>query len=237
MNQAAAKSNKILGALSDPEWHQLHTDIRLVRVPQREVVHAPLQPIMLVYFPLDCVLSMITVMENGDAVESGVVGCEGFSAPQLALGARVPESEMICQVPGRAVVMRADSFRTYLDTMPGFRDLVTAYLETLFNAMGQQIACNRLHTLTQRCARWLLATHDRVGSDSFQLTHEFLAIMLGVARTAVTAATGVLQQEGLITSARGVITIVDRARLEDAACECYGIITKGLNLAKPAKVS
>ena len=237
MNHSAARINHILGALSAVETAAVVGDLRLVHLPQGQVIHEPLEPIARVYFPIDCVLSLITVMENGDAVESSVVGREGFSAPQLVFGARVPSSAMICQVPGRAMVMNADAFRSHLQALPDFNLLIFAYMEMLFNFMGQSIACNRLHTLNQRLARWLLATQDRVGKDEFPLTQEFLAIMLGVARSAVTTTAGAQQQDGLITYTRGVITVLDRTRLEEAACECYAILTKGLNLAKPAKVS
>ena len=237
MSHMIARANNILGALPSTEFRSVYEDLKLVNLPQGASIHEPLELIERVYFPLDCVLSLITIMENGDAVESGVVGREGFSAPQLTFGARVPSSAMICQVPGTAMVMRADAFLAHFETLPEFKQLVLAYMEMLFNFMGQSIACNRLHPLSERLARWLLATHDRVGKNEFSLTQEFLAIMLGVARTAVTATASVLQQSGFISYARGVITIVDRKGLEGAACECYAVVTKGLNLALDEKMA
>lgn len=229
--------NRILGALPIDEFRLLEGDLTHALLPQHKTLYEPGSHIECVYFPLDCVLSLIAMMGNGDAVEVSVVGCEGFSAPQLVFGSRVPVTEMICQVPGRAVMMEAATFCSRFDTLPHFKRLVLAYMESLFNFMGQTVACNRLHTLTERFARWLLATHDRVGKDEFPLTQEFLAIMLGVARSAVTGAAGSFQQAGIIAYNRGVISIVDRARLEDAACECYAVIAKDLNLTFTAKIS
>ena len=237
MSNAIAQVNHILGALPAEEFATVLPDLRFIRLTQGQSIHEPFAPIERVYFPIDSALSLITIMENGTAVESGVVGREGFSAPQLVFGARVPASAMICQVPGQSMVMSADAFRAHLEALPEFKKLILAYMEMLFNFMGQSIACNRLHPLTQRLARWLLATQDRVDRNEFSLTQEFLSIMLGVARSAVTTAASSLQQKGLISYNRGVITILDRARFEDAACECYAVVTDGLNLRISEKVS
>lgn len=163
-------------------------------------------------------------MRDGTGVETGTVGCEGIGGVQAALHvARVP-SEMVCQVGGEAYSMSVDSFERALAEMPYLRSLVDYYLQCLMNLMSQSIACNRLHELTQRCARWLLLTRDRVGANEFHLTHEYLAYMLGVRRSGVTVAAGILRDAGAISYQRGNMKILNAKKLERTSCECYRVI-------------
>ncbi len=176
-----------------------------------------------VYFPTTAVLSVLTIMRDGAAVEIGTFGREGLSGAQLVLGGESTPSRLICQVPGDAYRMSVASFLHAFETSATLHRLATRYTEALFNFMGQSIACNRLHGVNERCARWLLLTHDRVDGDEFELTQEFLAIMLGVQRPVVSLAAAALQHAGFIRYRRGHVQVRDRAGLESAACECYEI--------------
>ena len=195
----------------------------------RDVVYDPDRTIVQIYFPTTAVLSVLTIMQDGGAVEIGTFGREGLSGSQVTFGASRPPSKTICQVRGNAHVLPVDIFLALFDSAPTFRRIVQRYTEALFNFMGQSIACNRLHTVNERCARWLLLTHDRVARDAFDLTQEFLAIMLGVRRPGVSIAAATLQAAGFIRYSRGHVEIIDREGLESAACECYKINALGFD--------
>lgn len=228
MPERALIGNRLLDALPLPELEAIETSLALTTFTARETVYRSREPIEHVYFPIDSALSVITRMGNGDSVEISMIGCEGLTGSQLIFNARVPESEMICQIGGPAASMGVKDFLRHLGAQPEFRRLVMAYMESLFNFMSQSVACNRLHNLNERCARWLLSTQDRIGRDAFYLTQEVLATMLGSARPAVTMAAGAPQDAGLIRYHRGSLTIVDRAGLESATCECYAITARSL---------
>lgn len=158
----------------------------------------------------------------GIQIEVGTIGREGTSALPLLLGAQTSANESYCQVPGAAIEMDAELFQS-LRTDEKFRQLLDRYVQSYVNMLGQLAACNRLHNVYERCARWLLMTHDRVDSDRIPLTHEFLAMMLGTQRSGVTIAAATLKNAGFIKYGRGVITILDWDGLKDASCECYDI--------------
>jgi CRP-like cAMP-binding protein len=221
--------NRILDAV--PEIEAASFRPHLVATPMKayDVIYAPKERIKNVYFPTTAVLSMITIMRNGSAVEIGTFGSEGLSGSQLVLGGERFPSQVICQVPGDAFRLSLDAFRSHLEKAPTFHRLVHQYVQALFNFMGQSIACNRLHSVNERCARWLLLTHDRVPGDAFKLTQEFLAIMLGVQRPVVSGAAYALQEAGYIRYRRGLVEILDRAGLASASCECYQINADGFN--------
>ncbi len=221
--EPTAFGNAILDALPDGEAAALRRDLNRVTLEVRDVLYEARQPLTEVFFPIGAVLSVLTVMRDGTAVEIGTFGREGLSGAQLVLGGEYAPSRMICQVRGDSMRLPVDAFTVHFASAPVFRRIVLRYTEALFNFMGQSIACNRLHTVDERCARWLLLTHDRVSADEFALTQEFLAIMLGVSRPGVTLAAGALQEAGCIRYSRGHVVIVDRERLESAACECYAI--------------
>jgi CRP-like cAMP-binding protein len=218
-----AFQNRILSALPDREQAVVRPDLERVTLRGRDILYPADEPLAFVYFPQGAVLSVLTVMQNGAAVEIGTFGLEGLSGAQLILGGDRAPSQMICQIPGETLRMPVDRFLYHLKTAPTFQRIVRRYTEALFNFMGQSIACNRLHTVDERCARWLLMSHDRVGGDQFDLTQEFLAIMLGVHRPGVSIAAASLQQAGFIRYIRGHVEIRDRKGLESAACECYKI--------------
>jgi CRP-like cAMP-binding protein len=176
-----------------------------------------------VYFPGDSVLSVISRMSDGGAVEVGTVGNEGMASVIVVLGGEANGNETVAQIPGTASRVPVGTFMEGLETQPEFRRLLNRYTAAYLSQVAQTAACNRLHGIEARCARWLLMTHDRVNEASrFPLTQEYLAIMLGVRRSGVSVAAGALRDAGLIRYSRGAIRVLDRAGLEAAACECYG---------------
>jgi CRP-like cAMP-binding protein len=175
-----------------------------------------------VFFPVDSVLSVVTQMRDGGSIEVGTVGREGVSAIPLLLGATTSANESYCQVPGRAVVISSDHFRGLLSAgNDQFRTVLNRFLQAYVNMLGQLAACNGKHSIYERCARWLLLTHDRVNSDKIDLSHQYLAMMLGSRRSGVTIALAALQQAGFIQYTYGHIVILNRSGLEQASCECY----------------
>jgi len=228
MSDQPATGNFLLDQLPASDRAAIGADLVPLQFEARQVLYRPGEPIEYVYFPSGCGLSVLTIMENGDCVEIGTIGREGLSGSQLIFHAFRPESEMICQVPGDAFALTTDRFLEHFESAPMLRHLVFGYTESMFNFMGQSIACNRLHNLNERCARWLLSMQDRVGRSQFYLTQEFLAMMLGTTRPAVTLTALALQEAGLIRYNRGNLAIVDRDGLERAACECYGVTARTL---------
>jgi CRP-like cAMP-binding protein len=213
----------MLDVLPAPEFETIFPRTGAVALASGEVLNRPGERIARIYFPTTCVLSVVTVMQNGDAVEIGTYGREGMSGAPAILGSADTPSQMLCQVPGDALALSIEDFTAALATCPVLEGLVRRYTLALFNFMGQSVACNRLHETAERCARWLSLTRDRVATDDFSLTQEFLAIMLGVHRPSVSVAAAALQSAGFIKYTRGRVTVLDRAGLADVACECYRV--------------
>jgi CRP-like cAMP-binding protein len=160
-------------------------------------------------------------MQDGEAIEAATVGNEGMIGVPLLLGTQQIPTQVIAQVPGDALRMKAEVFICEVYWGCPLHTLLLRYTQTLMNQFAQTAACNRLHSVEERCSRWLLMTRDRVNSDEFVLTHEFLSIMLGVRRASVSVVAAILQQAGFIRYRRGKVTILDREGLESASCECY----------------
>jgi len=213
----------MLDAIPASEFEAISSCLSASALASGEIVCRPGERIARIYFPTSCVLSVVTVMQNGDAVEIGTYGREGMSGAAVVLGSTSAPSQMLCQVPGETLSLPVEDFSRVLAVAPVLDALARRYTRALFNFMGQSVACNRLHETAERCARWLALTHDRVPTDEFSLTQEFLAMMLGVHRPSVSLAAGALQNAGFIKYTRGRVTIVDRKGLEEVACECYGI--------------
>ena len=192
----------------------------------RQQIYEAEEQINDVYFPLDAVLSVVARMEDGSEIEIGTIGREGTSAFPLLMGASSTANVCYCQVRGSAIKLPAEVFRELTATDTTLRQRLDRYLQAYVNMLGQLAACNRLHSIYARCARWLLMTRDRVDGDAFPLTQEFLAMMLGTDRSGVAIAAGTLQKAGFIQYTHGTITIVDRAGLEEAVCECYAVARK-----------
>ncbi|GAC1412227.1 MAG: Crp/Fnr family transcriptional regulator [Candidatus Velthaea sp.] len=193
------------------------------RLKLRQKIYDANAEIDRVYFPLTCVLSVVAEMQDGGMIEVGTVGHEGVSAIPLILGATTSENHSYCQVPGDAIALATPMFRHLAQNNPEFRRVLDRYVQSYINLLGQLAACNRLHSVYERCARWLLMTHDRVRSDALELTQEYLGMMLGTRRSGVAIAASTLRAAGFIRYAHGTITILDRPGLEEASCECYAL--------------
>jgi CRP-like cAMP-binding protein len=219
-----APSNHLLDALPPDLRVILEQTFERVRVPVRTVIYEPGAHIDQLYFPIDAVISVVTVLRDGAQIEVVTVGREGLTGAQALLDGATATSLTWCQVSGEAYRVPFVVFAELCALYAALRELVERYLSALIDVMAQSIACNRLHYVNERCARWLLMTHDRVGRDEFALTHDALSTMLGVRRAGVSVAAAALQQAGFISYARGRFTIVDPKGLKGAACECYAAI-------------
>ena len=223
MPLSSLRKNSILKALADDSVALVIERGAFVRLALRQEIYESEQPIHDVYFPLNCVLSVVARMRDGSQIEIGTIGREGMSALPLLMGASSTPHVCYCQVRGDAIKIPAALFHELTAADPGFRQLLDRYFQAYVNMLGQLAACNRLHSVNERCARWLLMTRDRVDVDQLPLTQEFLAMMLGTGRSGVAIAAATFQQAGFIKYAHGTITILDRPGLENAACECYEV--------------
>jgi CRP-like cAMP-binding protein len=223
-NKPRAITNRILSAIPPAEYEQLLPDLQLIPLKIRASLHEPGDPMPYVYFPNTGVISMLTVLENGDAIEIATVGNEGMTDISVFLGFEDSDSRLLAQVPGSALRMDSVRFREHVDRNTVLRRNLGYYAVSMFTLVAQSAACNRRHPLVERCARWVLMTHDRVDNHEFRITHEFLSEMLGVRRPSVSIALETLQRAGVIAYRRGRLMVLNRAGLEAASCECYGII-------------
>jgi CRP-like cAMP-binding protein len=219
----AVERSLILRGLSTSSIEKIFKAGSLRTLKLRDVIYDAEETIDFVYFPLDAVLSIVARMEDGAEIEIGTIGREGMSAFPLLMGASSTANVCYCQVRGSAIKLPASVFHELTASDRIFRQRLDRYLQAYVNMLGQLAACNRLHSIYARCARWLLMTRDRVDIDDFPLTQEFLAMMLGTDRSGVAIAAGTLQRAGFIQYTHGRITILDRSGLEDAACECYAV--------------
>ncbi len=218
--------NRLLASLAPADFARLSPQLTLVEMEKGRLICDPGDPIETVYFPHDCVISLMTLMENGAAIESATIGREGAFGLMAAIAPRQSMSRAIVQVPGRASRMTASALAEAVRHAPGLAGLIDRHNDALFGHAIQSVACNALHAVEARFCRWLLSCRDRIDSDTVALTQEFLADMLGVQRTTVTAVAGALQAKGLIRYRRGVVDILDRAGLEATACECYDAVRR-----------
>lgn len=219
-----ADGNRLLAALPRDEYERLRSDLESVELEVSAMLYRTDETISHVYFIDEGVSSMVQLTAGADPVEVGTVGKEGMVGIPVFLGAQSTQGTAFHQVPGRARRMSADRFREVV--LPGspLHDLLHRYLQAMMVMIAQSSACNRRHPIEQRCARWLCMTRDRVSTDQFLLTQEFLGQMLGVRRASVSAVAGQLQADGLIRYNRGQMLVVDRGGLEERTCECYRII-------------
>jgi len=226
--QTASAGNHLLESLPDAERESLMEHLRPAHLMVKTVLFDPGQPIPFVYFPVDGVISLVTPLADSNIVEVATIGNEGIVGVPLVFGGSLAV-RAISQVGGRTLRMDAGEFIRGLERLTEFRALVQRYVQALFGQISQAAACNRLHSNEERLSRWLLMSHDRVGTDTFPITHEFLGQMLGSRRATVTLSAGLLQSAGLIRYHRGRVTISDREGLESVSCECYGIIKAALD--------
>jgi len=216
--------NKILAALPPDEFGRMEAKLKPVRLELGETVYMPEQKMEYVYFITRGVVSLLAALENGATVEAGVIGPEGMVGIPVVLGADSTPNQALVQGEGEALRMSSNDVRIEFRNGGKLRDLTLRYTHTLFTQVAQTAACNRLHSIEQRLARWLLLTQDRVDSHEFVLTQDFLSRMLGVRRAGVSVAATTLKQAGLIDYHRGTMMVVDRKGLENYSCECYGIV-------------
>jgi CRP-like cAMP-binding protein len=216
----AKTGNRLLDALPGETLERLQPHFEPVTL----VIAAPLHAEEHVYFPTAGMISVVATMADGASVEIGIVGHEGMHSVAAILSEDTPSQSAMVQLPGRALRLKTGLLRQEMRVDAALQKLLLRYTEATLNAIAQSAACNRLHLLEQRCARWLLACHDRAGADSFPMTQEFLALMLGVQRPGVTLAARSLREHGLITYNHGTISVLDRRGLEAAACECNRVI-------------
>jgi CRP-like cAMP-binding protein len=230
-------SNRILSALPPEDYRRLTAEARLISLNAGDSLYPAEQPILNVHFILDGIGSVVATMDEGTSIEVMIVGWEGMVGLHAleAPDAIVPTTAFM-QVPGSVLEISAVAVRNEFKRGGAFQALMLPYLHFALVQISQCAACNRLHNLEERLARWLLMVHDRLRSNEFELTHEFLAQMLGTRRSSVTLSAGVLQRAGLLTYHRGKIQILDRKGLEDVACQCYSALKHSWDyLLKPGK--
>lgn len=219
--------NHLLASLPSADYDRLAATLDIIPLRLKHVVHAAGDTVQHVYFPGGGFLSVLTVLEDGGRVEVATIGQEGVAGLLAALDGGDPSpSETIVQAEmDTCYRMSRTDFRREMDQRGAFYELIARYMHAFYGVVAQSTACNAVHSVEQRLARWLLMAHDRVGRNEFPLTQEFLAMMLGATRPTVTVVAGMLQKAGLITYHRGHLTIVDREALESASCECYQVST------------
>lgn len=219
--QRQISKNRLLSGFPQGDFDQFFTTLEFVYLPTRRILCEAGTRIEHVYFMEEGLASLLTTMADGTSIEIGMIGREGLAGIAALLGGEVSAQRVIVQVAGTAHRMDLASCRTAFEQSAAVRDGLLHYSEFLFNLSAQTAACNSLHSVEQRCARWLLLSSDRIQSGSVPITHEFLSSMLGVRRVGVTTTVGNLERSGLIQSERGRITIVERDTLEATSCECY----------------
>jgi CRP-like cAMP-binding protein len=214
-------ANRLLAGLPAKALAQLRRHLEPVSLPRGQVLTKPGARIDYVYFPESGMVSLVHPLADGTQIEVGVIGREGFVGAAVLLGANSSPVEAMVQIPGSALRMRATVFRQQVARIKPFSDAAHRYAQALHLQVSQTAACNGRHLLHERLARWLLTAHDRADGDELPLSHEFLSMMLGTRRVGVTLALGTFRTAGIIKNRHGCVTVIDRANLEDAACECY----------------
>ena len=223
MGAESAPSNRLLSLLRREDQQRLRHHLEPVVLEYKRPLYGANERIEFVYFIESGVGSLVLTMTGGRAAEVGTIGNEGFVGLSILLGDDRAPTSVYVQVPGTGLRMKAETFCKELEQSGPMRATMLRYAHAFFNQVARSAACASFHSLGQRCCRWLLMTHDRMPTDQFMLTQEFLAMMLGVRRAGVTVAAGALQRDGLIHYDRGRVAILNREGLEERACECYAI--------------
>jgi CRP-like cAMP-binding protein len=206
------------------EYKRLLPYLESVPLPFMEVLYESGGPINHVYFPVDGLISLLIVMGDGTPREIGFIGNEGMLGTAVALGMKATPIRALVQMSGRALRMKAQTLRDELKRGGALQNLLQRYTHALFTQVSQSAACVSSHEVNRRLSRWLMMAHDRAPGDQFEMTHEFMAMMLGATRSVVSRAAGNLQSEKMIQYTRGRVTVLDRRRLEATACECYRVV-------------
>ncbi len=218
------RDNHLLAMLPAETYASLEKELELVEMPLGFSLCEPNRPMKYVYFPIDCIVSLLCVMENGGSAEIAVVGFEGVVGVSLFMGGDTTPSRAVVQSRGQAYRLPGSVLKAAFYGGGPMQRLLLRYTQALLTQMAQTAVCNRHHTLDQQLCRWLLLSHDRLRTTELDMTQELIANMLGVRREGVSEAAGKLQKDGLIQYRRGHITILDRAGLERRTCECYGVV-------------
>jgi CRP-like cAMP-binding protein len=222
--QGKPVSSLILLSISDSDFSSLRPYLEYVSLPNHLVLHEAGGKLEFAYFPNRGLISLVVVMKDGRTAEAGIVGNEGFTGTLAAVGLSRSLLHAVVQITGDGFRVEVGALQNTLESAPHMQLMLSRYAAIRGMQVAQTAACNRLHDIGQRLARWLLMTQDRVDSGSLPITHDFLATMLGTDRPSVSEAAGVLQKKKLIEYTRGAVKIVNRKKLEDSACECYGVI-------------
>lgn len=216
--------NEILLAMMPREFNLVRPHLQFVDLEQHRILYEPHRKLKFMYFPNRGLISLVVVLKTGRTVEAGIVGREGASGTALSAGVSSSALREIVQISGEAFRIKSEVFQKLLPVIPNMRKALNRFVVLLGMQVSQTAACNRLHEIEQRLARWLLMAEDSAASPILGITHDFLATMLGTDRPSVTLAAGLLQKAGLIEYGRGAVKIMNRPQLEAFACECYSVI-------------
>jgi CRP-like cAMP-binding protein len=218
--------NRLLAALPADEYARIAPHLTAAPLRARGLLHKRDEPLKQIIFPGRALCSLVVTMEEGASAEVAVVGAEGLIGVEAALGQRVASCDATVQVAGdgQAFVMSIDAFRAELANSAAFESVIRNYARAFVGFVMQSVACNGLHSIDERCCRWLLHAQDRLEANDLRLTHDLISTMLGVRRPTVTLVMNSLAQAGIVSASRGTVRILDRAMLESRACTCYGTI-------------
>ncbi len=222
------KANRLIAAMPAEDYAHIAPHLEVVALTPRTVLAESGSPLRYAYFPHAGVICLMAALHKGGA-ETATIGPEGFVGFETLLGTATASQRVLVQVAGMASRLPMETLTDALRRSEALRGLLLGYVRYFLIQVLQSVACNGLHSVRERCARWLLMAHDRAGTDSFQLTQEFLAELLGIQRPSVTIVARTLQRAGLIRYSRGLIAITNRQGLEEAACECYAMVRKALD--------
>jgi CRP-like cAMP-binding protein len=225
------QQNQLLAALSPMELERLN--LQLISLPLGKVLHEPGQAQAYTYFPVDCIVSLLYVLNDGDSAEISVVGNDGVVGVVSFMGGESTRSRAMVQSAGRAYQMAGYHLREIFRSDDAMQSLLLRYTQALMTQMGQTAVCNRHHSVDQQLCRWLLLSLDRLPSNELVMTQELIANMLGVRREGVTEAAGKLDALGVIRYTRGKITVLDRTKLEQLCCECYMVVKRETDRLRP----
>jgi CRP-like cAMP-binding protein len=220
------QDNHLLAALSPAARERIYPQLQIVEMSLGKVLYEPGDLLRHVYFPVDCIVSLLYVMEDGGSAEISVVGNEGLIGIALFMGGETTPSRAVVQSAGYAYQLSSHKLKDEFHRNGGMQVLLLRYTQALITQMSQTAVCNRHHTVDQQLCRWLLLSLDRLNSNQLVMTQELIANMLGVRREGVTDAAGKLQKLGVIQYTRGQITVLDRPQLEKLSCECYAVVKK-----------
>lgn len=225
IDQSAVR-NRLLASLPPADFESLAGSLTPVALPLKQPLIEPDAPIEAAYFVETGMVSYLAFLEAGEAIEVGIIGSEGMVGMPLVLGVDSAPAGAIVQMQGTALRISATALKQVIGERKALHDQLLRSMQALYTQVSQTAVCNGRHSIEERLARWILMAHDRAGSDQFPMTHEFMAMMLGVRRSSVTVTAGTLKQAGLIAYANGQMTILDRSGMEATACECYGTVQR-----------